>query len=355
MQPPMFVGDPRSMMKRTLAVKLIPCLTLLVLAPAVWAQQARQPVARVEGQAIYEEDLLPSIGGQLLQLHNQEYELKTKALAGVVSQRLLEAEAKKKSLSTEAFLAETVDRNVPAPSQGEIEAYYLAQKDRINQPLDKVRPQIEQSLIQARRQQARQDYLDQLRRTGDVAILLSRPKVDVSPDPLRLKGAMDAPVTIVEFGDFQCPYCQAVQSTLNGLLEKYRGKVRLGFRDFPLRQIHPQAQQAAEAARCAGDQGKFWEYHDLLYANQTRLDPAGLAQHARSAGLDADLFSACLSGGKFRMQIDSDLQSGSVSGVTGTPAFYINGVLISGAQPASEFENLIDAALAEASAKKVSK
>src|SRR5207248_7387765 len=145
--------------------------------------------------------------------------------------------------------------------------------------------------MQARKQKACQDYLYQLQNRGEVTILLSRPRVDVAPDPLRVKGEANAPITIVEFADFQCPYCGSVQPALSSVLEKYKGKVRFGFRDFPLRQIHPQAQPAAEASRCAGDQGKFWEYHDLLYSNQSRLDSNGLAEHARTAGLDIERFN----------------------------------------------------------------
>jgi protein-disulfide isomerase len=127
--------------------------------------------------------------------------------------------------------------------------------------------------------------------------------------------------------------------------------VRLGFRDFPLRQIHPQAQPAAEAGRCAAEQGKFWEYHDLLYANQAKLDPNGLKEQARTAALDVERFDACLAGGKFRPQIESDLQSGTGAGITGTPGFFINGVPLTGAQPLSEFEKIIDSQLADAESK----
>ena len=129
---------------------------------------------------------------------------------------------------------------------------------------------------------------------------------------------------------------------------KYRGKVRLGFRDFPLRQIHPQAQQSAEAAHCARDQGKFWEYHDLLYSNQSRLDLNSLKESAATAGLDPQRFQACLDSGKFRTAIDSDVQSGSIAGITGTPAFFINGVTLTGAQPVSAFTDIIESELKRA-------
>jgi protein-disulfide isomerase len=135
------------------------------------------------------------------------------------------------------------------------------------------------------------------------------------------------------------------------VLDKYKGKVRFGFRDFPLRQIHPQAEQAAEASRCAADQGKFWEYHDLLYSNQPRLDSDSLREHARSAGLDPERFGTCLASGKFVAPIESDLQAGVVAGVSATPTFYINGVPLVGVQSASAFEKIIDSELAEAASR----
>lgn len=202
--------------------------------------------------------------------------------------------------------------------------------------------------MQARRQAARQAWLNGLRDKAGFISYLNRPKADVTVDPSRLKGSPDAPITIVEFADFQCSYCQAVQPALKQILDKYQGKVRIGFRDFPLRQIHPQAQSAAEAARCAAEEGKFWPYHDLLYANQAKLDAASLSDYARMAELDTAQFDACLASGRFRPQIESDLQSGAMAGVSGTPAFFINGMMLSGAQPASAFEAIIDGELKRA-------
>jgi protein-disulfide isomerase len=326
----------------------------VALAPAVIAQAKLSPpaIARVGEQAIYDEDLLPSIGAQLLQLKNQEYELRIKALDGVVNQRLLEDRANRKGLSVEALLEQEVDRNVPRPTADEIEVYYLAQKDRLNQPIDEVRPQLEQSLTQARRQQARQNYISRLRQETSVSILLTRPRVEVAVDLSRLRGSLDAPVTIVEFADFQCPYCQEVQQTVSRVLDKYKGKVRLGFRDFPLRQIHPQAELAAEASRCAGEQGNFWDYHDRLYANQARLDPDVLKEHSHAIGLDVQRFGDCLASGKFVPAIEGDLQEGAKYGVSATPTFYINGVVLVGNQPVSAFEKIIESELAGIESKK---
>lgn len=322
-------------------------VALASLVGAQTANNARQPIARVFDEPVYDEDLLAYVGAQLYHLKTQEYEIKSKALANVVNQRLLEREAKSQGLSTDAFLEQMVYRNLPTPGALEIEAYYLAQKDRLNnRPLSEIRPQIEKALIQAKRQQARQDYLDQLKQKASVVILLSRPKVEVTADPSRLRGSPDAPVTIVEFADFQCPYCGAAEATLKQVFEKYQGKVRFSFRDFPLRQIHAEAQSAAEASRCAGDQGKFWDYHDVLFANQAGLSQNAYAEHARSIGLDVAKFRACIDSGSFKPLIEKDLQAGMAIGVSGTPAFFINGVMVSGVQPASEFESVIDAELA---------
>ncbi len=342
-------GEWKAMRPSRLSKSCLLVAAMIAISSVPYSQTSpvHQPIAKIGDEAIYEEDLDPLIGGQLLQLENQEYELKIAAVNKLVNRRLLAAAAEKNQLSVEEFLERTVDQKLPPWNSAELEGYYLAQKDRIKQPLPEVRPQLEADFIQARRQQARQDYVDQLRQKAGLVILLSRPRVGVTLDASRLQGNPDAPVTIVEFADYQCRFCKEVQETLKTIMTEYRGKVRLGFRDFPLRQVHPQAELAAEASRCAGDQSKFWEYHDLLFVNQARLDKAGLMDNARSAGLDVPRFAACLASGDFKPFIENDLQLGTAAGVSGTPAFYINGVLLSGAQPRSAFEKIIDAELAK--------
>jgi len=175
-------------------------------------------------------------------------------------------------------------------------------------------------------------------------------KAKVSFDPARLKGSPEAPVMIVEFSDFQCPFCRKLQPTLKSLLAKYPGKLSLAYRDFPLRGMHGQAELGAESSRCAAEQGKFWEYHDLLFDNPEKLNRAGLAELARAAKLDEQQFASCLDSGKQRAAVERDLQEGIRAGVMGTPGVFVNGTLLSGAQPESVFEKLIDAELARAGA-----
>ena len=211
--------------------------------------------------------------GQLQQLQQQEYQIKRQALDELINQKLIEIEAKKKGLTAEKLLAQKVDAKISEPTEDEIEGFYLALQKQLNKPLEEVKPQIRQQLKLAKVQQARQDYMAQLREQAEVVVQLAPPKMMVSHDPARVKGNPNAPITIVEFSDFQCPFCKRVTPTLDKLLTQYEGKVRLAYRDFPLSQLHPQAQKAAEAARCAGEQDKFWEYHDLLFADQHAGSP----------------------------------------------------------------------------------
>jgi protein-disulfide isomerase len=169
--------------------------------------------------------------------------------------------------------------------------------------------------------------------------------VEVSYDRKRLRGNPAAPVVIVEFSDFQCPFCRRVVPTLRGLLDKYKGQVSLAYLDFPLREIHDQAELAAEASRCAGEQGKFWEFHDLLFGQSSSLARDALVADAQSLGLDRERFGTCLESGKYKAAVEEDFQAGQRAGASGTPAFFINGVPLEGARPAADFEKIIDAEL----------
>jgi protein-disulfide isomerase len=312
-------------------------------------KQNAAPVATVDGQTITDDDLDPYVQSQLRPLREQEYQIKKKALDSLISQRVLEAQAKKKGLTTEKLLEQEVDTKVPEPTDVELSAIYAVQREQLNRPFEEVKAQLQQSLKRAKIQQGRQEYSAHLREQAKVAILLSPPRVHVGFDPARVRGNPKARVMIVEFSDFQCPYCGQVEATLKNVLAKHEGVVALAFRDMPIAQIHPFAQGAAEAARCAGEQGKFWEYHDLLFGDQSSLDGNGLIAKAAKLQLDAKQFEACFSAEKYKPQIQQDNQDGLRAGVSGTPGFFINGVFMSGAQPETAFENLIQEQLAVSS------
>ncbi len=326
-------------------------LTFTMFLPAATtaraAQDSTKPVATVNGQPIYEGDLMSAAGSRLLSLQNQEYNLKSDALDKLVLKKVVEVEAKKRNLTAEELFEQEVDSKIPEPSDEEARGYYLAEKNQTTLPFDQVKQQVKRILKAAEIQQARDKYAESLRGKADVNILLSPPRVDVAYDSARLRGNPDAPVTIVEFSDFQCPFCRKAETTMKNLLAEYNGRVKQAFRDFPMRTLHPQAELAAEAARCAGEQGKFWQFHDALFeADPPKLDQSDLAATARSLGLDEKAFTSCLAAGKVKAQIDKDVEDGTNAGVSGTPGFFINGVFVNGAQPQAEFEKIINRELA---------
>ena len=181
--------------------------------------------------------------------------------------------------------------------------------------------------------------------------------VSLSGNPML--GKKDAPLTLVEFSDYQCPFCHKFfQATLPELKTTYieTGKVRYVFRDFPLDQTHPHARKAAEAAHCAGEQGKYWEMHDLLFQNQQALEVEKLKAHARSLQLESAAFDACLEQGKYTDKVQKNYEDGAAAGVRGTPGFFLGktgtdetmqGTLISGAQPLAVFRQAIESLLRE--------
>jgi protein-disulfide isomerase/Tfp pilus assembly protein PilF len=197
--------------------------------------------------------------------------------------------------------------------------------------------------------QNRREYLKTAGRQTEIHGPEQPARAKVSIDGARLRGNPTAPVTIVEFSDFQCPFCRKVQSTLKALLARYPGRVRVGYRDFPLQGLHGQAELAAEASHCAGEQGKFWQYHDALFANPDKLNHNGLLDLARNLKFNEGQFDSCLSSGKYRAEVRRDLQDGIRAGVLGTPGIFINGILVSGAQSEDIFVSLIEAELAESS------
>lgn len=332
--------------------KLVLCLPLFLAFPkGSFGQTAVQassgdPVATVAGQTISEQELLETLGPQQsMQLRMQEYEAKSKALESLIRLKLVQAEAKKRGISAEKLIEQEVESKVADPTDSEVEAYFWGQ-NRAGAGFEEVKEEYRANLKQLKLQKARRAYADSLRAKIDVAVLLRPPSVAVAYDPARVKGDPKAAVTIVEFSDFQCPFCKKSESTLHELLTKYSSQVKLAYLDFPLPEIHPQAESAAEAARCAGEQGKFWEYHDALYAEQSKLDRTELLTRARALHLDEKSFEACLSCGKFKSKIQADLEEGRRVGVAGTPGFFVNGVFLSGALPPADFEKVIDTQLA---------
>jgi len=185
---------------------------------------------------------------------------------------------------------------------------------------------------------------DELRRAGASVerVAFEPTRIDVDADGYPAKGPTDAPVTIVEFSDFQCPFCSRLLPSLRQVVEEYGNQVRVVFRQFPLSSLHPDAQKAAEASLCANEQGMFWEMHDAMFENQQALGVEQLKATARSLGVDGTDFDSCLDSGRFAAEVAADLQAGRAIGVNGTPALFINGRFLSGAKPFEDIAELVD-------------
>lgn len=265
------------------------------------AQTLPDVVATIQDQSITAEELTASIRGELLKLDMQRYQALKNGLDAIIGQRLTELEAKNRDMSVEQLRQEEIAAKISPASEEDVKKFYEDNKSRINQPFDKIQDRIKDYLNQRSRQQRERAFLRDLRERYEVAIALEPPKVDVSADDDPVLGATDAKVTIIEFSDFECPYCRRVQPTLKRLLKEYEGQVRLVFRDFPL-SFHKNAQKAAEAAQCAGDQEKFWPYHDKLF-EQTALSPSDLKKYAGELELNMDTFNTCLDTGKYAQEV----------------------------------------------------
>ncbi len=333
---------------RTLAptsLRLVAAVCFFLLLPA-WAQLSQDPetvVATVDGRPIKEKDL--NISPKLIRLQQQAYQARLEALDEFIGDRLVEKAAAEQGMTTPEFLRHEIDRKVEEPTEEEVSAFYEAQKSRIKQPLEAIRDQIVKFLKSDEREELQRQLIDGLRKKSEVAVMLTAPRMRFSLENSPRRGPAGSPVTIVEYSDFQCPYCRRVQPTLLQVLDKYGDKVSLVYKDLPLRQIHPQAQKAAEAARCGGDQGKFWEYHDKLF-ERSRIRKSDFAAIATEIGLNTLSFGECLDSGKNESLINADLDEAVSLGVQSTPIFFVNGIEVKGALPLSDFSKIIDAELA---------
>ena len=279
----------------------------------------------------------------------ERYDIRRRVIDVMIGEHLLGEEATARGMTTEELLAAELPGRVQPVSEADLETAYDRMRSQMNgAPLDQVRLPLTQFLTQQRRDQAREAFVAELRaKAGGIEVLLDPPRYRVESaahDPVR--GPANAPVEIVEFSDFQCPFCARVVPTLARLRDTFGDQIKIVFRDFPLTSIHPEAFQAAEAAECAREQGRFWEYHDRLFDNQRALATADLKRHAGELGLDTAAFGACLDGGQTRARVDEDLQAGQALGISATPAFFINGRFVSGAQPYELFEAIIKDELA---------
>ena len=300
-------------------------------------------VATVGQRTITRVELEEHVRPKLIEIDNEKYEALREGLDELVADELEKQEAKKRGMTVDDLQRQEVAAKVAAPADEEIQKLYDENKAQLGgQTLDQIKPRIVEYLKQQKTDQRRAAFIEELKKKYKTTVALRPPVIDIGTAgrPERGGGAK-APVTIVEFSDYQCPFCSRAEGTVDQVMKAYGNKVRLVYRDFPL-PMHPQARPAAEAANCASAQGKFWEYHAKLFANQSALSDEKLKEYAKDLGLDTAKFEQCLATKPFKAAIDKDIADASKVGVTGTPAFFINGRMLSGAQPFDKFKEVID-------------
>jgi protein-disulfide isomerase len=304
--------------------------------------------ATIGDQKITFQEVDAKAASALVQVRQQEYEARRGALDTILSEAVLDREAKAQGVSREDLLKKEVTDKVTDPPPADIDAYYEKNKARYGaQTKEQAAPGIALMLRQQRIQEDQRAYIRGLRQKYGVKVLLDAPRVQVAVDDDAAKGPATAPVTIVEFSDYQCPYCARAETVVEEVVKKYGDKVRLVYRDYPL-QFHNNARTASMGAECAADQGKFWEMHKALFANQQKLAAADLIETAGSIGLDKDAFKTCLDSSKHQGEVQKDFEDGMKYGVTGTPTFFINGIPMVGARSVESFAEIIDSELERA-------
>jgi len=285
-------------------------------------------VATVGGQPITAGILNERLKPIIYNLQLAAYEVQRQAAEQVVDDILLLAEANRRNIGPEEIVRTEVSQKLQAPTEAEVSKFYTENREHINGPLDEVRNQVALYLQDEQQRRLERALSERLRKGVEIRWLITEPAppvhlISVADDPSR--GAPNAPVTIVEFTDFQCPACAAMHPVLEDVLKNYGDKVRFVVRDFPL-PIHANAKKAAEAANAAHAQGKFFEYAALLFKRQDALDVASLKKYATELGLNRTKFDAALDSGMYAVEVRRDMQDGEIYGIDSTPTIFINGV-----------------------------
>jgi protein-disulfide isomerase len=342
----------------TRALALAAAATFLACSSAP-AQQPSSPApndvaARIGDRAVTVRELderwAKDDPAQNAEANQTVYDGRKAALDAIIADSLVSQAAKSAGMSADGYLEAEISKRVKPVTDSDVSTFYTANQSQMQgRSLEVMSPAINRFLTDSRRSSARDEIVSELRKKGPaVRVALEAPRINVaiSADNPSV-GSSSAPITLIEFSDYQCPYCGRVEPTLKRIRATYGDKIRFVWKDFPLTQIHPLAFKAGEAAHCAGDQGKYWELHDLLFSKQTELQIDDLKRHALAAGLNSGSFNQCLDSSKYGERVRDGISEGTALGVNSTPTIFINGRRLSGAQPYEAFAAVIDEELAK--------
>jgi protein-disulfide isomerase len=328
-------------LRATAQIKILATAT----PPEKEADRARV-LATLNGEPITSGDVEDALAPYIFTVQEQVYELRKQSLDGRVNDILLDQEAKKRSTTAQDLYRQEVGAKTKPPTDADAEKFYNENKEKLKGTYDELKVQILQYLQSKAYEKAENEFATALRKTATMETYLRPPEppvVKIAIDDQPMKGNPNAPVTIVEFTDYQCPSCGRTQPILEEVIKEYGDKVRLVARDFPL-DMHQNAEKAAEAAEAAREQGKYWEYTAVLFKNQEALEVPKLKTYATQIGLDRAKFDQALDSGKFYDKVQRDLREGEKLGVGATPTIFVNGKRLRDKTPES-LKAAIDAAL----------
>ncbi len=347
-------------------VVLAECIAIVGLWPAAFLPAESSPASAQHARRQAPGDVVATVGSTpitLMQVDEKAlqattaglgnvtlaralYDARRAALERLIDDILIAQDAKARGAEVAALVRQEITARVSAPSETDIAAWYQANKARApGQSLEQARPAISALLIQRRTTAIREQYLTRLKGRIPVQRMLEPPRQAIAAAGHPSRGPADAPIEIIEFSDFECPFCLRAHATLKQVLTAYGERVCLVYRQFP-GPSHSHARPAAEASQCADEQGRFWDYHDALFADPASFGDSDLKAHAVKLGLDTGRFNACVDSHKYRAAVDQDINDGTAAGITGTPVFFINGRMLRGAQPFEAFKRIIDEELA---------
>lgn len=323
---------------------IVTFLTLMLAGAVLYGGEKPRTAAAVGDAVITEEELNRAVGNRLMKIRTEEYNLRRNVLETLIEERLLAAEAARRKVTVDQLVTTEVDGRVATPAAEQIQLFYESSKQRFGgMTPEEAMEQISANMRAAAVAKRRAEFVASLRSASRVNVLLEPPRTVVEAvGPSR--GAPNAPVTIVEFSDFECQFCSRSVATIKKLEEKYGDKLRVVYRDFPL-ENHRGAPRAAEAAHCAGEQEKFWEMHDKLYSKQG-VTEGDIRKYAGELALNGERFEQCLQSGKYTATWKASHAEGTRLGVVSTPTFFINGRMVPGAAPVEHFSRMIDEELA---------